>query len=141
MKKIILMAAFILSACSADTLVVADPEPISPAALMREMTVVPSHDFIHQPAQIENLMGLSPSDVILRMGSPNLVRRDGLGQVMLFEHEACVLDVVFFAETIEAPYSVEHISSRTPLGQKFDIQECLIRLKPDGFGSIIANSK
>ena len=92
---------------------------------------------IHEPALVESLMGMSPSEVIIRMGPPNLVRRDGLGQVMLFEHASCVFDVVFYAETIETPYAVTYISSRTPQGQSFDKQQCLNIIKPDGFDNLI----
>ncbi len=133
MKKIILISALLISACS-ETVVTA-PAPDANVAPVSEVEMKPVN--IHEPALVESLMGMSPSEVIIRMGPPNLVRRDGLGQVMLFEHESCVFDVVFYTETIETPYVVTYTSSRTPLGQSFDKQQCLNIIKPDGFDNLI----
>ena len=133
MKKTILISALLVSACS-ETVVTAP----TPGANVASAPVVEAEPVnIHEPALVESLMGMSPSEVIIRMGPPNLVRRDGLGQVMLFEHAGCVFDVVFYTETIEMPYAVSYISSRTPLGQSFNKQQCLNILKPDGFDNLI----
>lgn len=133
MKKIILIAALLVSACSEIAVTTSAPDANIAPGLAVEVKPVN----INEPALVESLMGLSPSDVIIRMGSPNLVRRDGLGQVMLFEHAVCVFDVVFYAETIETPYAVTYISSRTPLGQNTDKQQCLDTIKPDGFDNLV----
>lgn len=133
MNKIILMSALLVSACS-ETVVT----PPAPAANIAPDPVVEMKPVnINEPALVTSLMGLSPSEVIMRMGPPNLVRRDGLGQVMLFEHAACVFDIVLYAKTIETPYIVTYISSRTPLGQNTDKQQCLNIIKPDGFDNLI----
>lgn len=132
MSKFILMPALFLAACSGGPTTAPEPEPVpSPVA---QIEIIP--ETVNKPARVDSLMRLSPGEVIARMGPPNLVRRDGLGQVMLFEHETCVFDVVFYAETIEAPYRVAHISSRTPSGQNIDKQLCLTALKPDGFETL-----
>lgn len=132
MSKFILMLPLFLAACSGGPIVAPEPEP-APAPVAEIETIV---EATGEPALVDSLMGLSPGEVIARLGPPNLVRRDGLGQVMLFEHETCVFDVVFYAETIEAPYRVAHISSRTLLGQNIDKQLCLTALKPDGFEAL-----
>lgn len=135
MSKFILMPALFLAACSGGPS--ADPE-LAPIIVVAPAPVAEAEIemIAKEPARAESLMGLSPSAVITRMGPPNLVRRDGLGQVMLFEHETCVFDVVFYADTIEAPYRVAHISSRTPSGKGIDKQLCLTALKPDGFEAL-----
>ena len=133
MKKIILMSTLLVSACSEPIVTTSAPDAnIAPAPVVEIKPVN-----IHEPALVTSLMGLSPSEVIIRMGPPNLVRRDGLGQVMLFEQATCVFDVVFYAETIETPYTVSYISARTLQGQKADKQQCLDIIKPDGFDNLI----
>lgn len=138
MNKFLILSAFLLSACGGGPLTTTAPDPATLAPVI-EAEAPPEN--IRQPALVTSLMTLSPSEVIVRMGSPSLVRRDGLGQVMLFEHATCVFDVVFYTETIETPYSVTHINARTPLGVKIDKQQCLTVIKPGGFENMIANQE
>ena len=146
MNKLILLPMVFLAACSAETTLkseaISDPVILAPApepTPMIEVETEPLIENVHEPALVASLMGLSPSEVINRMGKPNLVRRDGLGQIMLFERETCVFDVVFYADNIEAPYLAEHISARTLSGQKRDSQQCLSEIKPGGFDNYISN--
>ena len=132
MNKSLLILALLLTACGEVKIPAASPAPESVIEPELEV-IIAEPEIITPPARVEKLTGLSPSQVIALMGSPSLVRRDGLGQVMLFEHEACVFDIVFYAETIETPYKVVHISARTRQGQQSDKQLCLTALKPDGF--------
>lgn len=133
MNKIILLSALLVSACSGTAITTSMSDANTASAPVAEAET----ENIHEPALVKSLMGLSPSEVIIRMGPPNLVRRDGLGQVMLFEHAECVFDIVFYAETIETPYIATHISARTPLGQNIDKQQCLATIKPNGFDSLV----
>lgn len=133
MNKIILLSALLVSACSGTAITTSVPDAKTASAPAAEA----ESENIHEPALVKSLIGLSPSEVIIRMGSPSLVRRDGLGQVMLFEYATCVFDIVFYAETIETPYTVTHISARTPLGQNIDKQQCLASIKPNGFDNLV----
>ena len=133
-KKTTLIATLLLSACSQTPVPVATPEPVPE-------DVAPVIEPVVKPAVAEELMGLSPSDIIIRMGPPNLVRRDGLGQVMLFEHDTCVFDVIFYADTIEAPYKVSYMSARTRQGQNIDKQLCLTAIKPNGFDNQLTSEQ
>lgn len=130
-KKLTLLSSLLVGACNGVAVPPSSPEAFPlpvPAVAAVEAPVA-----VYQPATVDALSGLSPFDVINRMGSPSLVRRDGLGQVMLFEHESCVFDIVFYADTIESPYKVAYISARTRDGSKSDRQQCLQALKPNGF--------
>ncbi len=137
MNKVVLLSVFFLTACGVE---ITSPEPSGPLApapapeeafLKLEAEAIP--EILYEPALVESLKGLSPGDVIIRMGSPNLVMREELGQIMLFEHATCVFDVVFYAESIESPYRVTHLRSRTIQGQPIDKQLCLTAVKPNGF--------
>lgn len=137
MKKVVLVFAVLLSACSGEPVPVSvSPEPVpvvsdGPEVHPQDMEVLP----YRAPARVEALMGLAPNAVIKKMGAPSLVRRDNLAQVMLFEHEACVFDIVFYAESVGSPFRVSYISARNRQGLKSDTQQCLTIVKPDGFNS------
>ena len=46
----------------------------------------------------EQLLGLAPSDVSERLGSPGFVRRDGRSEIWQYPAEACILDVFLYRE-------------------------------------------
>ena len=61
------------------------PEPVAPALAAPEPIAV-------DMARIENQ---TPTEVIGYLGTPSLVRRDDTVQVMIFETNTCVVEVIF----------------------------------------------
>ncbi len=84
------------------------------------------------PPEPERLQGLNPQQVITLMGEPSLVRRDGSVQVMLFENETCVFEVVFREPSQHEYFQAHHIAARTLDGHGTDTQACLMKVLPNG---------
>ncbi|WP_262692552.1 hypothetical protein [Kordiimonas aestuarii] len=84
------------------------------------------------PADPLRLMGASPGDVQALIGNPTLVRRDDMMQVMLFENDGCVLEVVFYEPTRGEYFEARHLAARTRTGDNVNIDACLASHLPGG---------
>lgn len=79
------------------------------------------------------LLGKAPAQVMKMVGAPSLVRRDNLMQHMLFEADACVLDVVYYAADAGAPYVASFVSARDKGSSAYDASACLAAQLPEGW--------
>ncbi|GHF14907.1 hypothetical protein GCM10017044_06290 [Kordiimonas sediminis] len=140
-NKIVLLWGFAagLAACSTDTpapTVVAEAPP--EVAKETENTVdgpiiakVETGQVFEQAAPLMDLadpgelQGKTPAQVQTIMGEPDLVRRDGSMQVMLFETNQCVLDVVFYESSVGEHFRASAISARSRDGKDVDAVQCL----------------
>lgn len=93
---------------------VATPVPVEPEIVEPKPLVV---DLSH----IENA---TPADVISYMGAPSLVRRDENVQVMIFEAERCVVEIVFYEPEDGDHFRSEWITARLKSGQDMETISC-----------------
>lgn len=107
---------------------VATPEE-APAAPVEEAAIVAPPPPPPEPARLE---GLNPIEVQALMGEPSLVRRDAHVQVMLFEAQACVFEVIFYEPSPDAHFRVDTLNARDRRGLDTDLQTCLMQVLPDG---------
>lgn len=90
------------------------PAPPAPEVIEPQPLVV---DLSH----IENA---TPADVISYMGAPTLVRRDENVQVMIFEAERCVVEVVFYEPDNGEHFRSEWVTARLKSGQETETTAC-----------------
>lgn len=133
-KNILLVAisGSMLAACGPTN--VEPPQAQAPAPMVEATEPNPAE--VAQPAppppEPERLQGLNPQQVITLMGEPSLVRRDGAVQVMLFENQTCVFEVVFREPSQHEYFQAHHIAARTLAGEATDTQACLMKVLPSG---------
>jgi len=131
-KSILFIAASgLLAACGPTG--VEPPQPQAPEPPIEAEQAVPQD--IQQPApppEPERLQGMNPGEVMALLGDPSLVRRDGAIQVMLFENEACVFEVVFREPSQNEYFQAHHIAARDRDGRATDTQACLMKVLPNG---------
>lgn len=74
-----------------------------------------------------DLIGRAPAQIDARIGAPDLVRREGDGEVRIYRNAACVLHV--FAYPRDGVSQATHIEARTQSGRITgdDIDDCLAR--------------
>jgi hypothetical protein len=80
------------------------------------------------PAQkllISDLIGRETAQIDAQIGSPDLIRTEGDGEVRIYRNPACILHV--FAYPRAGVHQATHIEARTPGGQIVgeDADECL----------------
>jgi len=93
------------------------PEPVAPALAAPEPIAV-------DMARIENQ---TPTEVIGYLGTPSLVRRDDTVQVMIFETNTCVVEVIFFEPASGDHFRAHRVNTRSPTGQDVDTENCVRR--------------
>lgn len=65
--------------------------------------------------RISDLIGRAPTDIDARIGAPDLVRREGDGEVRIYTGSACILHV--FAYPASGASRATHIEARTRDGR------------------------
>lgn len=108
------------------------PAPVAPApAPAVEETLnastAPAPEIIEpQPLVVDlsNIENATPADVISYMGAPTLVRRDENVQVMIFEAERCVVEVVFYEPDNGEHFRSEWVTARLKSGQEAETIAC-----------------
>lgn len=117
--------ALLLSACGSTT------EPPAPAvstpppvAEVPATTAEPEVAEVFKP-DLEQIREATPAEVQTYVGAPTLVRRDDTVQVMTFETERCVFQVIFYEPSPGASFRARHISARDRTGQDTAIEPCL----------------
>lgn len=128
----VLFTLLTLSACvgtetpAPDVTVTAPIEEKKPAPETAE-AVTPEEPEVLPPTRDE-LMGLSPRHIQETFGEPSLVRRDNAIQIMLYEKNACVLEVIFREPQNAQPFEAVHITARTDKGAEIDTGACITSL-------------
>jgi len=123
-------ATALLSACMGTT--TEPPQPVATPAPAQETAPAEVEVPPPPPPSPERLDGLTPVEVLALLGEPGLVRRDGKVQVMLFETEACVLELVFVEPTPDQHFQVTHRAARDRQGDDMDQTACLGDILPSG---------
>jgi len=126
------IAASMLAACgptNQETPQAQAPAPVVPA---EQPATLEATEPTPPPPHPERLQGLNPQQVITLMGEPSLVRRDGSVQVMLFENETCVFEVVFREPSQHEYFQAHHYAARTLEGDASDALACLMKVLPNG---------
>lgn len=122
--------AALLSACMG-----AATEPPQPVATPIPAKETPPATVVVEappPPSPDRLDGLTPVDVLALLGEPGLVRRDGKVQVMLFEADDCVLELVFVEPSPDDHFHVTHLAARDRKGADIDQTACLTQILPEG---------
>lgn len=123
-------SALLLSACMGTA--TQPPQPVATPAPEPETAPVEAETPPPPPPAPERLDGLTPVEVLALLGEPGLVRRDGKVQVMLFETETCVLELVFVEPTPDQHFQVRHRAARNRQGDDMDQTACLGDILPAG---------
>lgn len=123
------LLAFV-TACGPATTDTPAPEKTAPVMEPEPVPLAELHP--RPPADPLRLMGTSPSDVQGLMGNPTLVRRDDMVQVMLYENDGCVFEIVFYEPTPGAYFEARHLAARSRAGDNVDIKACLASHLPGG---------
>jgi len=130
LKKLALALGFVVAACAAPTaetpapVVVAAPpapEPIQPEP---EVVAAAPEPLVVDMARIENQ---TPTTVVAYLGTPSLVRRDDIVQVMIFETGTCVVEVIFFEPENGDHFRAHRVNARSTNGQDVDTENCVRR--------------
>ncbi len=113
----------LLAACTGND---APPPQVATAPIPEETVQTPQEE----PAPIvlpntELLIGHTPRTVQSQLGEPNLVRRDGNVQIMLYEASSCVFEVIFYEKNPDEHFRATDINARTAKGYDVDRDECL----------------
>jgi len=109
-----------------------EPEAEAPAIAPVETALVASEAPALPMPEPARLSGLNPREVQALMGEPSLVRRDANVQIMLFETQACVFEIVFYEPNLDAHFHADHLNARSPGGTDIDLQACLVEVLPNG---------
>jgi len=137
MRLLKLTPLFMLGACMG----AATPEPTttqspeakaSPVMVAVETPTVFEERHTLPAPEPGRLTGLNPKQVQAIMGDPSLVRRDGNVQIMLFETQSCVFEIIFYEPNLDAHFIANHMNARNRSGIDIDLQTCLVNLLPQG---------
>ena len=101
------IALLLLSACGSNP----KPAPVT-------QIVVP------EPRERGELIGMSVSELVARLGTPRLQLREGNGTKLQFEAPACLLDAYLYPQA-GAAARVTHVDTRNREGRSVDQSECL----------------
>jgi hypothetical protein len=128
-KFFAITAALALSACATTAPM---PEPIEPApATVAEPIESPPVESVIAPEPEPIVVNLSrieartPAEVQNYIGEPSFVRRDENVQIMHFQNEWCVTEIIFYEPENGDHFRANHISARTPTGAAADLKDCL----------------
>lgn len=73
---------------------------------------------------LARVQGQTPADVLSYLGAPTLVRRDENVQVMIFEAERCVVEVIFYEPDNGDHFRADWVNARLRNGQDTDLATC-----------------
>ncbi|MFC3052033.1 hypothetical protein [Kordiimonas pumila] len=123
MRYSLLLCAVALSACSATTSPppATQQPPAAPVVTPKPTKVAPP---VTPQTNALSLKGLNPREVQDIAGEPSLVRRDNNVQVMLYETNSCVLEIVFYEPAPEAHFEAKHVNARTRSGESTNADKC-----------------
>jgi len=82
--------------------------------------------------EVSRLSDISSESVRSLMGDPDLYRRDGNVEIMLFENTHCVLEVILSQDAGSQDYISKRVSTRTLKGAPTEGGACLKTLLPGG---------
>lgn len=100
----------------------ATPEPELPLPPKETPEVLPQAP---QPPDGKRLIGLTPAEVQTLLGAPDLVRRDGPVQIVLYRPGPCVLDLYFYSEAVGSGFTLRSIQSRDISGLDAPLNDCI----------------
>jgi hypothetical protein len=115
MRRIVLVTALFLSACTPDP--IAAPAPAPPAAPLPQSVQV-----------LSDVLGFTAPQMIGRFGSPALQVREGSGLKMQWRGVACVLDAYFYPGTGNVD-RVTHVDARLHSGADASQAACIAALE------------
>ena len=75
------------------------------------------------------LVGLTPQDLVGRFGSPALQIREGTSLKLQFRGRQCVLDAYLYPQAGAGVMRVTHVDARSPNGADFDQAACISALE------------
>lgn len=117
----------LISACTGE----AEPAPVIPAPAVAE-EIQPIKRAEPEPAAIEadlaQIENATPAQVLAYVGEPALVRRDETVQVMTFETEHCVFEVIFYEPSPDDHFEARYINARDRTGRSSDPEVCLTEI-------------
>ena len=101
-----------------------------PALLAEQLSEDTKPDIPAYVAEPDHVLGLTPADVQDWLGPPDLVRRDGHVQIMLYKGTDCALDVIFFETNPEDHFRAGDLLARDSDGKAMNAATCLRGLAP-----------
>ena len=113
MRRLALSALLIVAACA-------------PRTAVTPPTTVPRPQ-PQQPAQRNDLIGLTAARLIGIFGTPALQVREGAGLKLQFRGRSCVLDAYLYPEPTQE--HVTYVEARSPSGEAVNAQSCYDALK------------
>jgi len=98
------------------------PPARTPPAVVRTVPAPPA-----QKPRISSLIGRETAQIDAQIGAPDLVRREGEGELRIYRNAACVLHV--FAYPRDGILQATHIEARRPDGRIVgaEADDCLAR--------------
>jgi hypothetical protein len=75
------------------------------------------------------LLGLSTSQLVSELGTPQLQVREGTSLKLQFRSTSCVLDAYLYPENGSGQLKVTHIDTRTPAGADSSQAACISELQ------------
>jgi len=86
----------------------------------------PTRPIVPSPHVSGGLIGLTASELVLRLGSPALQVREGVGLKMQFRSRQCVIDAYLYPpESGQGITRVTHSDARLPSGADTDQAACI----------------
>jgi len=83
-----------------------------------------------EPRQRGDLIGMSASELVARLGTPRLQVREGNGSKLQFEAPDCVLDAYLYPPASGAGLArATHVDTRNREGQSVDQAGCLAMIE------------
>ena len=113
MRRFALSAVLVVAACAPRTAVTPPPSVTRPQP--------------QQPAQRNDLIGLTAAQLIAIFGAPALQVREGAGLKLQFRGRNCVLDAYLYPEPSQE--RVTYLEARSPSGDQVNAQGCYDALK------------
>jgi len=115
MRRVTPAIALIIAACARTP----EPQSISPSG------IVPPSAHIHS-----SVLGLTASELVVRLGQPALQVREGAGLKLQFRSRYCVLDAYLYPPESGAGLTrVMHSDARLPSGADTDQASCISQLE------------
>ena len=115
MRRIPVFAALLLAGCAT--------APEQPQPQPRPLLVTPA------PPLRGELIGLTASELVQRLGSPALQVREGQSLKLQFRGSRCILDTYLYPPlNSSGPERVAHVDARLPSGTETDPRTCVATL-------------
>lgn len=102
---------------------IAEPAP-PPEPVVETPAIEPAPEPEPLIVDLGRLQNQTPADVVAYLGAPTLVRRDDNVQIMIFEAERCVVEVIFYEPDNGDYFRAEWLNARLRTGQDTDVETC-----------------